>query len=169
MIFTVMCALPAAAGVVPTAIAQEEDASLDDDQNLASDIVSEVLGGGDADDETDQDATNTATINPNQEQDADQTDFNEFGDETADTDQDQRDANIAVPIAIPINVHLIEEEEEEEEQPPEEEPPEDGEGVSFCFTTGVAVSCFPTLLECEVAREAADPPAISPCVEVGPG
>ena len=54
VMFTIVCALPAAA-VVPSAIAQE-----DNDENLASSIVSEVFKGGDADDdETDQDSTNT--------------------------------------------------------------------------------------------------------------
>jgi hypothetical protein len=65
--FTLVCALPAA-GVVPAAIAQE-DTSLGED--LAGGIISDVLDG-DADDEINQDATNTATVNPSQEQDVDQ-------------------------------------------------------------------------------------------------
>jgi hypothetical protein len=84
LMFTVMCVLPSAAAV-PSAIAQE-----DNDENLASSIVSEVLKDGDAvDDETYQDSTNTATLNPNQDQ----------------------------TVAVPINVE--EEEEQEEEVPPE--------------------------------------------------
>jgi hypothetical protein len=91
MMFTILCTLSAAAAaaMIPSAaIAQEEeddddyDDSLDDDddydhhQDLASGIVSEVLEDGDAEDESNQEASNTATINPNQEQDLDQTDFN---------------------------------------------------------------------------------------------
>jgi hypothetical protein len=41
MMFTVMCALPAS-GAIPAAIAQEEDDTSLDDDNLASDIVSDV-------------------------------------------------------------------------------------------------------------------------------
>ncbi len=58
-----------------------------------------------------QDSTNTAAVNPNQEQTVDEDNFAEFGDDTADHDA----ANVAVPIAVPINV----DEEEEEEVPPE--------------------------------------------------
>lgn len=88
-----MCALPATA-VVPSAIAQE-----DNDENLTSSIVSEVFKGGDADDdETDQDSTNTPTLNPNQDQTVDQDDTVIFGDDNADLDA----ANVAIPIAIPL-------------------------------------------------------------------
>ena len=115
LMFTAVCALPAAA--VPSAIAQEEN-----EENLASSIVSKVLKDGDADDETDQDSTNAATLNPNQDQTVDQDDTVTFGDDNADLDA----ANVAVPIAVPINV----EEEEEEEVPPECPPgfaPENGQ------------------------------------------
>jgi hypothetical protein len=67
--FTILCALPAA-GVVPAAIAQE-GTSLDED--LVGGIISNVLDGsddeqnGDSDAEIDQDSTDTATVNPNQE------------------------------------------------------------------------------------------------------
>jgi biopolymer transport protein ExbD len=81
VMFTIVCALPAAAAVVPSAIAQEEN-----DENLASSIVSEVLKDGDADyddDETDQDSPNTATLNPNQDQTVDQDDTVILGDDNA--------------------------------------------------------------------------------------
>ena len=47
--FTVVCALPAAGAVIPSAIAQEEDD--DDHQDLASGIVSDVLDGSSNDNE----------------------------------------------------------------------------------------------------------------------
>jgi hypothetical protein len=159
----------AIAAALPPAIAQEETSLGEED--LAGSIVSNVLGGsdnneeeengGDAiDNESNQDAASTATEDSNQGQDVDQDDISTFGDETADLIQDQSQANVAVPIAIPINVHLIE--EEEEEQPP-------GDEVSFCYdTTTQGVRCFPTLLDCERAR-AADDEDITPCVLIGPG
>jgi hypothetical protein len=54
---TLLCAviIPAAAGVVPFVIAQEEEASVGDEgEDLADGIVSNVLDG---DDDQDQDAT----------------------------------------------------------------------------------------------------------------
>src|SRR5215207_10801909 len=92
-----VCALPAA-GAIPSAIAQEET-SLGED--LVGGIVSDVDDGdddeenGDAPDaDIDQDSTDTATVNPNQEdQTVDQTYFNEFGDNTAvsiDVDEEEQ-------------------------------------------------------------------------------
>jgi hypothetical protein len=155
LIFTVVCALPAAAAaVIPSAIAQEENASLGED--LAGGILSDVLDGGDAvGNENVQDATNTATINPNQEQDLDQTDFNVFGDETADLIQDQSQANVAVPIGIPVNV----EEEEEIVVTPTTPPslPDDGglppEFVAFCHGLDGRIACYDTLEDCEEVGE----------------
>jgi Na+-translocating ferredoxin:NAD+ oxidoreductase RnfG subunit len=99
VMFTIACALPSAAAVVPSAIAQE-----DNDESLASSILSEVLKDGDADDdETDQDSTNTATLNPNQDQTVDQDDTVIFGDDNADLDA----ANVAVPIALPISMEEV--------------------------------------------------------------
>jgi hypothetical protein len=77
---TLLCAvIPAAAGVVPSVIAQE-DTSLGE-QDLAGGIVSDVLDGSDDDDEetndsdadseNDQAATNTGTVNRNQDQSLD--------------------------------------------------------------------------------------------------
>src|SRR5215207_11262950 len=104
-IFTILCALPAA-GAIPSAIAQEEETSLGED--LVGGIISDVDGGDDdeenggdaADAEIDQDSTDTATVNPNQEdhQNGDQTYFNEFRDNTADLDPYQPAANVGVPI-----------------------------------------------------------------------
>jgi Ca2+-binding RTX toxin-like protein len=111
--FTILCTLPAAATVLPSAIAQEDE----EDENLASSIVSEVLEDGDAEDESNQDATNTATINPNQEDNNDVT----FGDDTNEqiavpiTTQDQRAANLAEQLGL--DVDIVEEEIEEEVTP----------------------------------------------------
>jgi hypothetical protein len=128
-IFTLVCALPAA-GAIPAAIAQEEDTSLG--AGLARGIVSDVLDGGgddeeengDADDaETDdQDSTDTATVNPNQE------DNNEanFAPQTNNPvaipliDQDQGAANLAAQLAANLDLDAANiDVNEEEEVPPE--------------------------------------------------
>jgi len=141
-----VCALPAA-GAIPSAIAQEET-SLGED--LVGGIVSDVDDGdddeenGDAPDaDIDQDSTDTATVNPNQEdQTVDQTYFNEFRDNTADLDPYQPAANVGVPIATPT--------------PP---PPDDGllseDNVVFCFEEGLilGILCSDTLEDCEFAQE----------------
>jgi hypothetical protein len=137
MIFTVMCALPVAAGAVPAAIAQEEETtSLEED--LASGIVSNVLdGSGNADEEenTDDaagDDTNTQIAVPV-------------------TDEDQREANLAANLAaqLDLDVANVDEEEEEEEEPPE--------FVAFCLQAsdflGEVPVCFNTSEECERAEE----------------
>jgi hypothetical protein len=187
LIFTVLCALPAAAAaMIPSAIAQEDDDdyddsldddyddSLDDDyddqQDLANGIVSEVIEeDGDAadDDENYLDSTNTATINPNQEQDLDQTDLNVFGDETADVTGDQRAANVAVPIGIPIDIDVIEEAPPTTLTPPEEEEPP--EFAAFCFVSGVVgepvLLCWDTFEDCQLG-EGVFGPAIEMCAGV---
>jgi hypothetical protein len=111
--FTLVCGIIPAAGVIPSAIALEDTTSLDED--LALGIVSDALdGGGDDDDEVnggddaadgeiiDQDSTDIPILNPNQEdQTVDQTGFNEFGDNTAtNLDTDQTESNLAVSIDV---------------------------------------------------------------------
>jgi hypothetical protein len=91
VLFTVMCALPATAAVIPSAIAQEED----DEENLASRTVSNVLDNGN----TAGDNTNTQLSVPI-------------------TDQDQTDANLGLSEALDVTV-------ERTLSPQEEEPPED--------------------------------------------
>lgn len=150
MIFALMSILPAAM-IPPSAIAQEEDdTSLDDEENLASGIVSDVLEDGNAaEDESNQDAVNTASEDSNQEQDVDQDDISTFGDDTADLD----DANVAVPLGIPINIQL------EEETPTTPPPPDDGglppDFVAFCLLSNIVTNplCFDTSEECETAQE----------------
>jgi hypothetical protein len=92
-----VCYYTAAAGAaLPPAIAQEETSLGEED--LAASIVSNVLGGSDnnddddengsdtAEDEFNQDATVTSTIDPNQEHDVDEDNVGEFGDDNADLD-----------------------------------------------------------------------------------
>lgn len=158
LMFTIVCALPAA--VIPSAIAQEDDdvSLLDNEEGLASSIVSEVLEEGDADDtENVQNTTNTATEDSNQEQDVDEDNVGEFGDDSADLD----DTNVAVSLGIPINVQ--EEEEvvtprppDDGELPPAEEPPE---FVAFCNEQidgrlfGFDFDCYDTLEDCVIGEE----------------
>lgn len=139
--FTLVCTL-AATGVIPLAIAQEDVTSLDED--LVRGIVSDVLDGGDdgeeendsaADSKTNQDSTDTATVDPNPEdQTVDQTDFNEFGDNTVtNLDTDQTESNVAVSIDV-----------EEEEDGKNE--------VVWCYQRqGDQTVCFNTHQQCELA------------------
>ena len=144
MFFILVCTLPAAGATVPAAIAQQEDITSLDEEDLARGIVSDVLDGGDdevndeaADAEIDdQDSTDTSTVNPNQEdQTVDQTDFNEYGDNTA--------------VSIDVD---------KEEQSTPTPPPDDGlqseDGV-FCFQEGLilGILCSGTLEDCELAQE----------------
>jgi Ca2+-binding RTX toxin-like protein len=122
LMFTVVCTLSAVVVPPPSAIAQEDDHDDDvDHENIASSIISEVLedddgGSSSSDAEEDdnvQDAANTAaTEDSNQGQTVDQDDTSTFGDDIADLE----DANVAVPIGVPVNV-----EEEVVTPPPQEE------------------------------------------------
>lgn len=106
------------AGAVPAAIAQE-DTSLG--QDLAGGIVSDVLDGsvndddqnGDADDEINQDATVTATVNRNQEQNGNEDNVDEFADDTISLTAEQHPGNAGVPIGLSIDTA-----EEETPTPP---------------------------------------------------
>jgi uncharacterized protein (DUF1684 family) len=141
MFFTLVCALPAAGATIPSAIAQGQDISpLDEEEDLARSIISDVLDGGDDDevnddaadyDMVDQDSTETATVSPNQDQTVDQTDFNEFGDNTAtNLDADQTESHVAVSIDVDK---------------------EDG-GVVWCYERqGDETVCFNTQEQCELA------------------
>jgi hypothetical protein len=135
-----LCAviISAAAGVAPSfVIAQqqeEEDTSLGE-EDLAGSIVSDVLdGSGDndeeensdaADAEINQDSTDTATVDPNQEQDVDEDNIGEFGNDTNEqmvipvTDQDQGAANLALNEALDVTV-------EPRPTPTTRPPPDDG-------------------------------------------
>jgi hypothetical protein len=114
MMLPLVCAIMPAAAALPPAIAQEET-SLGEEEDMASSIVSNVLGGSDnadndeeenysdAKDEINQDATITSTINPSQEQDVDEDSLGEFGDDAVDLD----DTNAAAPTSIPVNVEEV--------------------------------------------------------------
>jgi hypothetical protein len=100
--------------------------------------VSEVLdNSGDAKDEANQeDTTNTRAEDSNQGQDVNQDDTSTLGDGAADLD----DVNVAVPLALSINVQ---DEEVEEGQTPTTPPPSDDDGelpppefAAFCFELG---------------------------------
>ena len=88
VIFTLVCALPA---WVPAAIAQENSSS---DEDLVGGIISNVLDGGDDEENVDnadgaeanQDSTDTTTVSSNQEDQTVDHDTVTFGDNTADID-----------------------------------------------------------------------------------
>jgi hypothetical protein len=144
--FTLVCTLPAA-GVIPLAFAQEDVTSLDED--LVRGIVSDILDGGDdgeeendsaADSKTNQDSTDAATVDPNPEdQTVDQTDFNEFGNNTS----------ISIDRA----------EEEQQQQLRLTSPPDNAllqsEDAVFCFQQGLilGILCSDTLEDCDVVQE----------------
>ena len=94
--FTLVCGIIPAAGVIPSAIALEDTTSLDED--LALGIVSDALGGDDAADGEiiDQDSTDIPILNPNQEDQTVDHDTVTFGDNTAEID----DTNVGVPINV---------------------------------------------------------------------
>jgi hypothetical protein len=113
----VLCYLSPAA--LQPAIAQEET-SLGEEEGLAGDIISDMLD--DAEDESNQDATNTAAEDSNQGQTVDQDDISIFGDDTADLNA----ANVGVPLGIPIDVEEEEEEPSIPTAPPSTTPPDEG-------------------------------------------
>ena len=155
--FTLLCATFPAAGVIPLATAQEDVTSLDED--LVRGIVSDILDGGDdgeeendgaADSKTNQDSTDAATVDPNPEdQTEDQTDFNEFGNNTA----------ISVDRA-----------EEEQQQLRLTSPPDNvllqSEDAVFCFQQGLilGILCSDTLEDCDIVQERFEK-VISECEE----
>jgi hypothetical protein len=123
MMLPLVCAIIPAVAALPPAIAQE-DTSLGEEENIASSIVSNVLGGSEnannggeenysAEGEFNQDATVIATIDPNQERGVDEDNLGEFGEAAAELD----DTNAAVPITTPTDV--------QEESPAATSPPAD--------------------------------------------
>ena len=142
--FTLMCGIIPAAGVIPSVIAQQEGTSLGEEEDLAGGIISNVLDGaggdddeqnGDTDDaETDdQDSTDIPTVNPNQEDNNDV----RFGDDTNEQtaipiiDQDQGAANLAAQLAANLDLDAANVDVNEEEEVPPECPegfaPENGQ------------------------------------------
>jgi|ERR687891_102332 hypothetical protein len=195
LVALLLCAIIilAAEGVASSSVIvqqeEEEKTSLrEKGEDLAGSVVSDVLDDsagdegerendyGDAEDESNQDATVTANIDPNQEQDVDEDNVGEFGDDTADLD----DANVAAPIGIPVNVEeeveAQEEEEEEEEEPTPTTPPpsdDDGGGIPLEELPEVVVcvedvfDCFYTYEECVKYEEVLGiPPTLFFCLFV---
>lgn len=140
VIFTLVSALPAG---VPAAIAQENSS----DEDLVGGIISNVLDGGDDEEngdnadgaEANQDSTDTTTVSSNQDQTVDH-DTVTFGDNTAEID----DTNVGVPINL----------EEGSSTPPPDNRLQTEEVVS-CFEPELprGFFCFDTLEECEIAEE----------------
>ena len=133
MMVTLVCAIiPAAVGAMllpPSAFAQQEDTSLGDkEQDLTGGIVSDVLDGdgdedeewendSDAEDEFNQDATVTASIDPNEGEDLNENNVGGLGDGTYNLD----DANVAAPNSTAIYV------EESKEESSTTSPPADAQ------------------------------------------
>jgi hypothetical protein len=124
--FTLVCALPAV-GAAPEAIAQEDIPSGAD---LAGGIISDVSDGGDeegnsdAETENDQDATDTPSVNQDQEDNNDILFGDDANTQTAipitDQDQDQEAANLAAQLAANLGLDAANvDANEEEEVPPE--------------------------------------------------
>lgn len=99
---------------------------------------------GDAENSNEQEAANDAVLTQEQFQEVTQTNEVEFGDDTAILEG----TNVAIPIAVPINVQL-----EEEDQPPVEEPEGD---VEWCYDyridTTVQSVCYTNEQACESDR-----------------
>ncbi len=139
IVFAAVAALPIPPTPI-TAIAQEETSLGEEGDDLAGDIVSNVLDneGNDetgesssAEGESNQEATVSESIddpsNQEQEQDVDGDNAGEFGDDTADLE----DANVAAPIAAPSNL------EDEEADGGEASPtaPRSSENGKIAFTS----------------------------------
>ncbi len=148
--YTLVCVIIPAAGVIPSVIAQEVATSLAEEE-LASGIVSDVLEGS-GDDEgqqndagvdgeiIDEDSMDTVTANSNKDGSTiDQTESNEFGDNTA--------------VSIDID------EEEQQQQLTVTPRPDDGPPLSedavFCLegVLNQGILCSSTLEDCEFVQE----------------
>ena len=148
--YTLVCVIIPAAGVIPSVIAQEFATSLVE-EDLASGTLPHVLqGSGDdegqqndagADGEiVDEDSTDTVTANPNQDGSTiDQTDSNEFGDNTA--------------VSIDID------QQAQKQQLTLTPRPDDGSRLSedavFCFEGALllGILCSSTLEDCKFVHE----------------
>jgi hypothetical protein len=107
--------------------------------------ASSSSNSGDAASINNQDAANDASLQQVQVQNVDQNNFAEFGDDIADLAA----VNVALPVAVPINVQ--EEEEVVEESDDEVPPPPEEEDAFFCIIGGPGALCFESLAECEEA------------------
>jgi hypothetical protein len=143
VMFSILCALPAAGVVlVPSAIGQEEDnddedASLiEDDENLASGIVSNVLDDDSGDDDQEENTDDDTVI---------------FGDDSGTQrvipiiDEDQRAADLALNEGVDVDVV----QKVTRTTTPPSTPPGD-EDAFFCLEDiDFGVLCFSTPEDCE--------------------
>lgn len=123
MVVALVCAiLPAALGAVlpPLAFAQQEETSLGEEESLADNIISNVLNGGDDDEDkqigdayygSNQGATVSATISRNQEQNGNEDIVGGFANDTTHVTAEQHAGNVSVPLALSIDTTATTEEE----------------------------------------------------------
>ncbi|MDQ5842490.1 MAG: hypothetical protein M3286_03270 [Thermoproteota archaeon] len=146
-LFTVLCGLSCIAGALPSAIAQQERISSDDEEGLVGGIISNVLAGTENDErngsdsgsEADQGSMDTTAPDPNEEgQTVDQEDFTILGDNTAALDH----TNVDVPTPMALDAGGK---------------PEESTHLAddFCFEQNLPREffCFDTLEECETGEE----------------
>ena len=114
MMVTLVCAIiPAVEAVLPpSAFAQLEETSLGEEEYLAESIVSNVLNGVDDNDQigdtyygSNQDATVTATVSRNQEQNGNEDIVGGFANDTTHITAEQHAGNVSVPLALSIDTH----------------------------------------------------------------
>lgn len=121
MVVALVCAIIPALGAVlpPSAFAQQEEASLGEEESLADSIVSNVLNGGDDDDDkqigdayygSNQGAMVSATVSRNQEQNGNEDIVGGFANDTTHITAEQHTGNVSVPLALSIDTTTAEEE-----------------------------------------------------------
>ena len=132
MVVALVCAIILAVGAVlpPSAFAQLEETSLGEEEHLSESIVSNVLNGRDDDNDkqigdayygSNQDATVTATVSRNQEQNGNEDSVGGFGNDTTHLTAEQHAGNVSVPLALSIDTTTA---EEETSTPPPDDPQE---------------------------------------------
>lgn len=122
MVVALVCAIIPALGAVlpPSAFAQQEETSLGEEGSLADSIISNVLNGGDDNDDNNQigDAyyggnqggTVSATVSRNQEQNGNEDIVGGFANDTTHLTAEQHAGNVSVPLALSIDTTTAEEE-----------------------------------------------------------
>ena len=122
MVVALVCAIIPLLGAVlpPLAFAQEEQTSLGEEESLADNIISNVLNGGDDDEDkqigdayygSNQGATVSATISRNQEQNGNEDIVGGFANDTTHVTAEQHAGNASVPLALSIDTTATTEEE----------------------------------------------------------
>jgi hypothetical protein len=122
MVVALVCAIIPALGAVlpPLAFAQQEQTPLGEEESLADNIISNVLNGGDDDEDkqigdayygSNQGATVSATISRNQEQNGNEDIVGGFANDTTHVTAEQHAGNVSVPLALSIDTTATTEEE----------------------------------------------------------